>query len=1251
LDWLEVPKLNNKGQFSIIAALLVAVILVASVAATYSAIRYSPVQNQPQILSAIDETNLALKQILGFTIGYYGSVTQVTGNSSYAQTLATNYFESGLDNIADINPEWGASFNVANLSLGTNWFTNASYSQANLNITYDLTGLGIYGIVYSASCRLDVQISPSSANNQVSLTVIKDENTPLVGLSSSNFKFYLYQYSNLTWATVNPPDEPISSSNGTYTIDIPSGINPQSYAIQVQDSRGITVAASSFSHYTGSLVFNSSIVSGGNFVNQYNSSADSIPDQGTHSNFTAQQQAPSGIYDSITEATAGVMPQPRYPNYWNPVGSTTCVSGTTNDLQSINGICMSLQSYASSYSGSANFGCTTQGGSNSNLGYVRGSRFMSGTSSGLANSISVYLGFTSSNNNFGNTNTGTSGTSIIDTMRGQRFTTPSSLVVAQSISAYIYCTTSAKNMKASIYDSNGNLISSTTEKLVPSGSSATWQTFNFASPPTLTASTQYMLVVWSQTGSGDGDLRYSSSSGGNGRYISQSYGSWPSPATFSTNSYQYSIYCNYLSAFKAQAAIFSSNGATLIGTTEEKTLTTVNGWVTFNFISQPTLIASTNYVLAIEASDSSNVNIYYASNTAEYFRNSISYPTWPASLIDQGSQRMYSIYCHYSTANQYTAQAEFTGSASASGWNDLIWAIDSSTSTSGVAATFQLYNWVTGKYPNNGDGFMTATLGTSGSLFQQTITTNPSNFLNSTGYWRLMITATKSTTTSFNLNLDMVKYSPDVPNYALNMQEQWTNVNTTYLNSHPILCLNVGSGSAGLAVDAWNGARWLQIANSLSSGWNNISISSYFTSPNFTIRFRAGNSTTQNSWNIGAALLRPGSDQDLFLSLQNPAATVAVELLQNGTIVWLGQNLQLNTQAIPIPPIPVKAIHVNETIDGVNQQVPFQIEDWASSYTVPLGLTSPTTVFGNRQMVVFLVNTHVSAFTLWWNGSDQAIQTPLAASSTYFTGDNPSSHTLTNGILTLSVSTDGKFTVTSSTGSGSTCTTSYMRVNNQASTYGAGEAYVIYHGVVRDIIQQEAEWSNGITNCPNLYSNIVLTLPANATYFTYQLNFMFMNSQQTRTISDLCPIALSSSIGQLQTENGTILGDPVIVNGTQTLGKSSGIWAHHWSQFTDGIKGAGIMFTDQANQMLYTFDAMSPATTRGALKADSTAQAISILPVTLNQVSFQTPEDITWYGAVATFDGSTLPIYGGYGLPGLWVLAELPPTLTISVGN
>ncbi|RLI11947.1 hypothetical protein DRO25_01075, partial [Candidatus Bathyarchaeota archaeon] len=140
--------MNRRGQFSLIAALLVAVVLISTVIITYSVIRNAQISVQPQVLSAVDETNLALKQVLGFTVGYYGSVLQVTGNASYARMLATNYLKSGFIKKADMHPEWGASFNLSKLNLHTYWFTNSRYSSGNLAVNYSLTGLGLSGITY-----------------------------------------------------------------------------------------------------------------------------------------------------------------------------------------------------------------------------------------------------------------------------------------------------------------------------------------------------------------------------------------------------------------------------------------------------------------------------------------------------------------------------------------------------------------------------------------------------------------------------------------------------------------------------------------------------------------------------------------------------------------------------------------------------------------------------------------------------------------------------------------------------------------------------------------------------------------------------------------------------------------------------------------------------------------------------------------------------------------------------------------------
>ncbi|MEM2105935.1 MAG: hypothetical protein QXV21_05665, partial [Candidatus Bathyarchaeia archaeon] len=212
--------------------------------------------------------------------------------------------------------------------------------------------------------------------------------------------------------------------------------------------------------------------------------------------------------------------------------------------------------------------------------------------------------------------------------------------------------------------------------------------------------------------------------------------------------------------------------------------------------------------------------------------------------------------------------------------------------------------------------------------------------------------------------------------------------------------------------------------------------------------------------------------------------------------------------AKPIPPIPVKAIRVNQTINGVNQEVPFQIEDWASDYKIPLGLTSNASIFCNRNMLVFLINPNVTKVTIWWNGSDTITQTSLAYTNRYFR-DNPSTRTLSNGILTIKLASSG-FEVTATRGS-MTSTAKLLRINDRYDTTNPEWAYAIYNGTVRSVVHGESEYSGGISNCPNLYTHIVLTLPANATYYTYQQRLIFLDAaNMQRSIRDVCLVNVTA---------------------------------------------------------------------------------------------------------------------------------------------
>jgi hypothetical protein len=338
---------NCKGQFSIIAALLVAVVLVGTVITTYATLRQSTSQEQPQVLTAIDETNLALDKVLGFTVGYYGSVLQVTGDTAYAKSLTAKYLDDSLRNIGDIKPEWGAVFTLVSLDLSANWFMNSSYSAGEAVVDYSLPGLGISGMSYTTSCRLDVQVSNSSSANQACLTVLKDRSEPVINLGRGNFKFYRYLQPNASWGFEEPSGEFTAFANGTYLIGIPQGmgIDASDYMVQVTDTRGIMVAAASFSRITATFMWNTTTaLPAADYVDS------STVNLGSQSNFTAQQYGPDSIYDRLTEGTSAPVLPDYYPSSYALGNSTALVSGELSYLQFDDGVRMIFRSYASAFS-------------------------------------------------------------------------------------------------------------------------------------------------------------------------------------------------------------------------------------------------------------------------------------------------------------------------------------------------------------------------------------------------------------------------------------------------------------------------------------------------------------------------------------------------------------------------------------------------------------------------------------------------------------------------------------------------------------------------------------------------------------------------------------------------------------------------------------------------------------------------------------------------------------------------------------
>jgi hypothetical protein len=123
---------------------------------------------------------------------------------------------------------------------------------------------------------------------------------------------------------------------------------------------------------------------------------------------------------------------------------------------------------------------------------------------------------------------------------------------------------------------------------------------------------------------------------------------------------------------------------------------------------------------------------------------------------------------------------------------------------------------------------------------------------------------TQSAAGTYEVDCARLKVNYTNPNYELDLEVQWTNAD--YDEANEQLCIFGGTmGAENITVDVWNGTGWENLRSYLNSGWNNVSVTSYLTTSNFTIRFKGSNETgdtTQTTWDIDATLLHVWTGQD-----------------------------------------------------------------------------------------------------------------------------------------------------------------------------------------------------------------------------------------------------------------------------------------------------------------------------------------------------------------------------------------------------
>jgi len=139
-----------------------------------------------------------------------------------------------------------------------------------------------------------------------------------------------------------------------------------------------------------------------------------------------------------------------------------------------------------------------------------------------------------------------------------------------------------------------------------------------------------------------------------------------------------------------------------------------------------------------------------------------------------------------------------------------------------------------------------------------------------------------------------------------------------------------------IQVDVWNATAWQNLFTNLTSGWNNISVSSYLTSSTLTIRFQGNMETgdiAEDSWKIDATLLHVWSDEYVL----------EVELTGSSNIEdWSQLNWTVNS-AWTISSVNVTLQLYNYTFGGYSTS--------GSGYTAYISDDAPDTDENKSQMI------------------------------------------------------------------------------------------------------------------------------------------------------------------------------------------------------------------------------------------------------------------------------------------------------------
>ncbi len=404
-------------------------------------------------------------------------------------------------------------------------------------------------------------------------------------------------------------------------------------------------------------------------------------------------------------------------------------------------------------------------------------------------------------------------------------------------------------------------------------------------------------------------------------------------------------------------------------------------------------------------------------------------------------------------------------------------------------------------------------------------------------------------------------------------------------------------------------------------------------------------------------------------------AVYEVEVQNDGVWRFLGQELESsNCDYGPVPPLPVRLLRVNAS----NEVIPFQVEDWNSNLTIPLGLSNPHTHFQKSNKLVFLLNSTFNTVKIWWSDDMDAEQIINKTDLQYDPATRWHSNTYYKGRMEKLTVLGFDFPIPQLALQHAGHEDEYIfgTINSLPPFGWASYSDPVTNCQARNMlsVEMEYQWQTLFSSTPDTYVLLIVTFPAHAKYATFTLHLItdrvtaksISNFEVLRSYRTFAHFAVQAHDGNRFQGCGCLLCPPPykFCNDTSCNIHCCCLWGfiwclkwcnynqdngeHHWLARWNDDFGTGLMLTTKNLEQLYNFSS------RGGIII-GLLNALYLKPVDNTLLSSCTTgnwvlsangkyEVYTWQGLIWIYGGGSYQEIEDYSV----MVREPPEILSIS---